>query len=101
MSGVTLINQASRSGASAEDRTPSRPFGQRQPAADGFALGNAHNMDRDVPDLRRRIVDHAEAGQGPLPWAVGGLVLLGLALTPMGPAVAVASALARGVSALF
>ena len=100
MSGVALTDHAPRTGGSlADGDAPRRAFGQRLPGAGAGTAPRA--MNRDVPDLRRRIDEHAPTLQGRLPWAVGSIVILVLSAGLWLDVFEVATLLARHVARMF
>jgi hypothetical protein len=58
-------------------------------------------MNSDVPDLRRRIGEHAPILQGRLPWAIGSIVILALSAGLWLDMFEVASVLARHTVRMF
>ena len=100
MSGATLTDHGGRTGGALPDGdAPRRAFGQRPPGAGATMAPRA--MNRDVPDLRRRIDEHAPTLQGRLPWAVGSIVILVLSAGLWLDLFEVATVLARHVARIF
>lgn len=89
MSGVIWMDP----NGAADNGEPRRAFGTRQPPAPD----PGRSIDRDVAALRRRIgpPQHRPGSRGKLPWAIGGVLILGLSLALWLNALGLAGIVAR------